>query len=72
VQQNRNTKKNPGTLHDCRGFFVYNIQMNLGYSMSFLFYIIPALCGILAAIVFVKNETRGKSLDQLAEEQMNL
>ncbi|MDO0825881.1 MFS transporter [Desulfosporosinus nitroreducens] len=48
------------------------IQMNLGYSMSFLFYIIPALCGILAAIVFVKNETRGKSLDQLAEEQMNL
>jgi len=48
------------------------IQMNLGYSVSFSFYTLPALIGIIAAVVFVKNETRGKSLDQLAEEQINL
>ena len=45
------------------------IGMNLGYSMSFLFYIIPALIGAVAAFLFVKRETKGKSLDQLAEEK---
>ena len=45
------------------------IGMNLGYSMSFLFYIIPALIGAVAAFLFVKRETEGKSLDQLAEEK---
>ncbi|UWG98225.1 MFS transporter [Dehalobacter sp. DCM] len=47
------------------------IQLKLGYSMSFLFYILPLLVGMLAAILFVKNETKGKSLDQLAEERHN-
>lgn len=45
------------------------ISMGLGYSMSFLFYIIPAILGTLAAIFFVKKETKGKSLDQLAKEE---
>lgn len=44
------------------------IQMNLGFSMSFLFYVIPLFVGMLAAIIFVRNETKGKSLDQLATE----
>ncbi len=44
------------------------IGMNLGYSVSFMFYMIPAFIGALAAWVFVKRETKGKSLDQLAEE----
>ncbi|MHB8073669.1 MFS transporter [Desulfosporosinus fructosivorans] len=47
------------------------IQMKLGYSMSFLFYVIPAIIGTIAALMFVKSETKGKSLDQLAEEQIN-
>jgi len=45
------------------------IQMNLGYSMSFMFYVIPALVGAIAAWLFVKRETKGKSLDQLATEE---
>jgi AAHS family 4-hydroxybenzoate transporter-like MFS transporter len=45
------------------------IQMNLGYSMSFMFYVFPALIGALAAWIFVKKETKGKSLDQLATEE---
>ncbi len=44
------------------------IGMGLGFSMSFLFYIIPLFVGALAAFFFVKNETKGKSLDQLAQE----
>ena len=46
------------------------IQMNLGFSMSFLFYIIPLFVGMIAAIVFVRNETKGKSLDQIAVERV--
>jgi MFS transporter, AAHS family, 4-hydroxybenzoate transporter len=42
--------------------------MKLGLQMSFLFYVIPAVVGALAAFLFVKNETRGKSLDQLGQE----
>ena len=45
------------------------IGMGLGYSMSFLFYIIPTLIGAIAAVLFVKQETKGKSLDQLAKEK---
>lgn len=48
------------------------IGMGLGYSMSFLFYIIPAFIGALAAFLFVKRETKGKSLDQLAEEKAGI
>ncbi|HHV64662.1 MAG TPA: MFS transporter [Peptococcaceae bacterium] len=48
------------------------IGMGLGYSMSFLFYVIPSLIGAVAAILFVKRETKGKSLDQLAEEKAKL
>lgn len=43
--------------------------MGLGYSMSFLFYIIPLFVGALAAFLFIRNETKGKSLDQLAHEK---
>jgi AAHS family 4-hydroxybenzoate transporter-like MFS transporter len=42
--------------------------MKLGPQMSFLFYVIPAIIGALAAFLFVKRETKGKSLDQLAQE----
>jgi MFS transporter, AAHS family, 4-hydroxybenzoate transporter len=42
------------------------IGLNLGYSMSFLFYLIPALIGGVGAFFLIKKETKGKSLDQLA------
>ena len=42
------------------------IEMGLGYAVSFLFYIIPAVLGLLAAVFLVKKETKGKSLDELA------
>jgi MFS family permease len=42
--------------------------MQLGLRVSFLFYVIPAVIGALAALLFVKKETKGKSLDQLAQE----
>ena len=42
--------------------------MQLGLRVSFLFYLIPAVVGALAAFLFVKKETKGKSLDQLAQE----
>jgi MFS transporter, AAHS family, 4-hydroxybenzoate transporter len=45
------------------------IGMQLGLKISFLFYIIPAVIGALAAFLFVKKETKGKSLDQLAQEK---
>lgn len=45
--------------------------MKLGPQMSFLFYVIPAIIGALAAFLFVKRETKGKSLDQLASEQQS-
>lgn len=47
------------------------IAMNLGPKMSFLFYIIPAVIGGFAALIFIKRETKGKSLDQLAQEPTN-
>ena len=43
------------------------IGLGKGYAVSFLFYVIPAVIGLLAAIFLVKKETRGKSLDELAE-----
>jgi AAHS family 4-hydroxybenzoate transporter-like MFS transporter len=46
------------------------IGLGLGYSMSFLFYIIPALVGALGAVLFIRNETKGKSLDELAGENL--
>jgi MFS family permease len=42
--------------------------MQLGLQMSFLFYVIPAVVGALAAFLFVRKETKGKSLDQLAQD----
>jgi MFS family permease len=44
------------------------MSMKLGPQMSFLFYVIPAVIGAFAAFLFVKKETKGKSLDQLAQE----
>jgi MFS transporter, AAHS family, 4-hydroxybenzoate transporter len=43
--------------------------MQLGLRVSFLFYVIPAVIGALAAFLLVKKETKGKSLDQLAQER---
>ncbi|SDF73583.1 MFS transporter [Sporomusa acidovorans] len=48
------------------------MAMQLGPQMSFLFYIIPAVVGGLAAYLFVKRETKGKSLDQLAQEKISV
>ncbi|HEY3425523.1 MAG TPA: MFS transporter [Negativicutes bacterium] len=45
------------------------LAMGLGIAMSFLLFIIFALLGAVATIVFVRKETKGKSLDQLATEQ---
>ena len=45
------------------------MSMKLGPQMSFLFYVIPAVIGALAGVLFVKTETKGKSLDQLAQER---
>jgi AAHS family 4-hydroxybenzoate transporter-like MFS transporter len=42
--------------------------MQLELKMSFLFCVIPAVIGALAALLFVKKETKGKSLDELAQE----
>ncbi|NMA68755.1 MAG: MFS transporter [Desulfitobacterium sp.] len=42
------------------------ISLNLGYSSAFLFYVIPLFIGMLAAIIFIREETKGKSLDELA------
>lgn len=42
--------------------------MQLGMKISFLFYLVPAIVGALAAFLFVKKETKGKSLDELAQE----
>jgi AAHS family 4-hydroxybenzoate transporter-like MFS transporter len=44
------------------------IGMNLGLRISFLFYVIPAAVGALAAFLFIKIETMGKLLDQPAQE----
>jgi MFS transporter, AAHS family, 4-hydroxybenzoate transporter len=46
------------------------MTMQLGLKASFLFYVIPALIGAVAAFIFIKKETKGKSLDQLAQETM--
>jgi hypothetical protein len=42
--------------------------MQIGLRVSFLFYVIPTVIGALAAFLFVKKETKGKSLDELAQE----
>lgn len=43
------------------------IGLGKGYAVSFMFYAIPAVIGLLAAVFLVKKETKGKSLDELAE-----
>lgn len=50
---------------------VAGVVQGLGksYSMSFLFYIIPAAIGAAGAFAFIRTETKGKSLDQLAESE---
>ena len=42
--------------------------MRVGLRVSFLFYVIPAVIGALAAFLFIRKETKGKSLDELARE----
>jgi MFS family permease len=42
--------------------------MGAGLRASFLFYVIPAVIGALAAFLFIRKETKGKSLDELARE----
>jgi len=46
------------------------MDMQFGLQASFLFYVIPAAIGALAAFLFVKKETKGKSLDELARETL--
>lgn len=41
-------------------------NMNVVYSSAFLFFIIPAVIGVLGVLIFIKRETKGISLDQLA------
>lgn len=41
--------------------------LGMGYTNSFLFYLIPVGIGILATVFLVKRETKGKSLESLAE-----
>ena len=43
------------------------ISLGVGYSISFMFFIVPAIIGVLGVVFFIKRETRGISLDQLAE-----
>jgi MFS transporter, AAHS family, 4-hydroxybenzoate transporter len=42
-------------------------DMRTVYSTAFLFFVIPAVIGALGVIIFIQKETKGKSLDQLAE-----
>lgn len=44
------------------------IGLGLGYTNSFLFYLIPTVLAILATIFLVKREPKGKSLETLQEE----
>lgn len=44
------------------------IGMGKDYAISFMFYVIPAVIGLLAAVFLVKKETKGKSLDELADD----
>lgn len=46
------------------------IGLNLGYSSAFLFYVVPLIFGLLAAFLLIKNETKGKSIDQIQEENV--
>lgn len=53
---------------------VMGVILGIGftYSQSFLFYVIPGVIGLLATLIFVKRETKGKSLEQLQEEEEGL
>ena len=42
-------------------------NMNNVYSSAFLFFIIPAVIGVLSVLIFIRKETKGITLDQLAE-----
>jgi len=42
--------------------------MQLGLQVSLLFYVIPAVAGVQAAIMLVRKETKGTSLEQSAQE----
>ncbi|WP_286944959.1 MFS transporter [Acetobacterium sp. UBA5834] len=43
------------------------IGMGQGYTISFLFYVVLPVIGLLAAMFLIQQETKGKSLDELAE-----
>ena len=43
------------------------IGLGHGYVISFLFYVIPSVIGLLAAAFLVKKQTKGKSLDEQPE-----
>lgn len=44
------------------------ISLNLGYSTTFMFLLIPIIIGMLAAIILVQKETKGKTIDELNKE----
>lgn len=41
------------------------IGLNMGYSNTFMFLLIPIAIGMLAALILVKKETKGKTIDDL-------
>lgn len=46
----------------------YVQQLGLGFSGTMLWFIIPAVLGILAAVFFVRYETKGKTFEDIASE----
>lgn len=51
------------------GMYPDKTNMNLIYSKAFLFFIIPAVIGVLGVIIFIKKETKGITLDQVAHAE---
>ncbi|HBT96033.1 MAG TPA: MFS transporter [Coriobacteriia bacterium] len=44
------------------------LSLNLGYANTFMFLLIPIAIGMLAALLLIKKETKGKTIDDLNEE----
>jgi len=45
------------------------LSLNLGYANTFMFLLIPIAIGMIAAIILVKKETQGKTIDDLCVEE---
>lgn len=44
------------------------LALNLGYSNTFMFLLIPIAIGMIAALVLIQKETKGKTIDDLNKE----